>query len=880
MGIEQIAGMTKDAADAARRLYITTEALDKYLSSHKSGLVKLGDLSKLKRTADAAKAATDALPDLKSLKKNADAAKAATDTLLSKVPGGGDIGGKAGKVAGSLGAIIGIGGVAGIVALAVKQMEQNQSSAERGLDILAKDLSKNLSLITSIKTKVDRIEGEQSKQKLENSKIDQKLYQYNQNILEAKKQANDALYETRQGRTITEQKIAEAKKQANDALYEARQGRTITEQKITEAKKQANDALYEARQGRLNLEAQINNLKQAVAQFNPKPAVDTGLQNFQAKVDAIISKLTADIQKTDNELNSVKASIKPFDKPALVAELNSSILSKIDPRLSNVEAQLNGIAKGVGTIINIDLNKEWGIVTKSVAEIRQEMEKRPEIGDLTFLQRQLDEKWKKSMDEFDKRTYTSLDEYHNDMLKELEEFKVHADENWRMAQGNLKLLNSRFDRTVEALDKTWEASKQGLQKSFEDTYRDIYNSLGQVKQEIPQQVQNQVNNTVAPLIDSSIQDNQEIKELKQQLKTLQPEVTGLNKRLDEQEKMNQQGLFKLDQIIGTLPGIPQQTANRINPNIPSIPAIKKVTGEAVCEAGNGCMKNNFDDIKNNSNNNKNDILGALNAGLQIPELALLKTIDNKLGAQVDGGISGKLGKFTRWLQLDRVLNLMIFGATIHNAVMLSNDIGQTLLGAIGNVLQLFGLKDDEGKAFDLGSIISTGFENMIKSIIGAENYTELKAAWAKANRIYQATTNILNSFQGLASTILTALEMGFGQVSKIGNALRSAGEVLDNAYNWMNPQPKYNRVIQTLEKLQNGASTIQQVTQAPLDIIQATTELTNSATELTKAIKEDDKDENKGKEAPEPDKLKADKAESKAASAGKEVSDSDLEADE
>lgn len=56
----------------------------------------------------------------------------------------------------------------------------------------------------------------------------------------------------------------------------------------------------------------------------------------------------------------------------------------------------------------------------------------------------------------------------------------------------------------------------------------------------------------------------------------------------------------------------------------------------------------------------------------------------------------------------------------------------------------------------------------------------------------------------------------------------------------MNPQPKFNRVTQTLEKFQVGASTIQQVTQAPLDIIQATTELQNANTELVKAFKEDE----------------------------------------
>ncbi len=67
------------------------------------------------------------------------------------------------------------------------------------------------------------------------------------------------------------------------------------------------------------------------------------------------------------------------------------------------------------------------------------------------------------------------------------------------------------------------------------------------------------------------------------------------------------------------------------------------------------------------------------------------------------------------------------------------------------------------------------------------------------------------------------MELIGSYTGKIGNALKKSGEVLDTAYGWMNPQPKFNRISQTLENLQQGASTIQQVTQAPLDVINAVT---------------------------------------------------------
>jgi chaperonin cofactor prefoldin len=263
------------------------------------------------------------------------------------------------------------------------------------------------------------------------------------------------------------------------------------------------------------------------------------------------------------------------------------------------------------------------------------------------------------------------------------------------------------------------------------------------------------------------------------------------------------------------------------------------------------------------------------------QLVLLNIINNKLGDQLLGGIGGKLSRIGDWLHLDRVLNILIAATTIHNALMLSNDIGQTLLGAINNVLTLIGLKKEDGSAFDLGSVISGSIENLIKGAIGTENYTNLTTAWAKANRIYQATTNIFNSFQGLAYSILNANEMLGSMTGKIGNALRKSGAVLEKSYEWFNPQPKYNRVTQGLEALQQGASTIQQVTQIPLDITAQVTELTTASTEFVKAIKEDDKPTNKGIGSPEPDKIKADELAAKTVSAtGFDLLESFFEEDE
>lgn len=257
--------------------------------------------------------------------------------------------------------------------------------------------------------------------------------------------------------------------------------------------------------------------------------------------------------------------------------------------------------------------------------------------------------------------------------------------------------------------------------------------------------------------------------------------------------------------------------------------------------------------------------------LQGVDLSLLKVIDTKLGAQIPGGISAKLVSGFQWLRLDRALNLLTFAATIQNHVMLSNNIGETLFGAFDNVFKVFGLKDDNGEPFSFTNSISA----TIKSIVGNENFTVISTSWAKANRIYQATTNILNSFQSLSNTILNGMELIGSYTGKIGNALKKAGEVMDNAYGWMNPQPKFNRVTQALENLNQGASTIQQVTQAPLDVVNAVTELQNANTEFIKALKEDEDPKNQSTKTPEPTKLKDDESKSRAISRKSNISAED-----
>ncbi|HYX18771.1 MAG TPA: hypothetical protein VE944_31265 [Nostoc sp.] len=761
-------------------------------------------------------------------KKAADTATKVNDALLKKSPGKNSL-----DKANRAGVILGILVAIGVVAL----LKLQEFTTGRIFDDLLRtqiDLSTTHTIATNntlklktLNTRIQKFERELDVNAKDYYRLNKQQETLGKNIVDAKKQANDALYETRQGRTIVEGKIAEAKKQANDALYETRQNKSSIENKITEQ--------------RTSLEAKIQQVNTQIAKFASGVS-----DNFQKGINSTISKIQSDIATTRAKVDAIKS-----PTPINTSEINANavaaaraIVNPLQSQIGILANQTNAATTLAGTAINGVSNLAQGVLgannTASLALSRA-------------------------------NTAQATGE---NAQRQAESTKTYVD----------RVLVPRIEATVtQSTGVTAEMAKLEAETQNTRIYVDrvlvprieatVTQSTG-VKAEVAQ-------------IKAEIADikKQEIPELSGEIKRVQIQISEVNTKLKEQEKVNDQALPKLDQILGILPLIPARAANAIRPDIPTIPQIEQAAATGTCRTTQpgGCMnkalKDNAADITNNNNTNAANILDAVNTGANAALLAGQETILARLGAQLPGGIGGKLSRFADWMHLDRVLNIMILGATSHNALMLSNDIGQTFVGIINNVLQLIGLKKENGDSFDIGSVISGSIENLIKGAIGAENYTNLTTAWAKANRIYQASINILNVFQGLSSAILTGLEMTAGKVAKIGNALRKSGEVLESAYGWMNPQPKFNRVTQTLENLQQGASTIQMVTQAPLDIINATTELTTATTELANAIKQDDNEANKGKESPEPDKLKADQAAAKLASAGLEILDLDLEAD-
>lgn len=821
-------------------------------------------------TKDTAALYKDLNKRAKEIGVTANESKKLWDRLLSKIPGGNKPQ-KAAAAGGSLAALLLIGGIAAIqIIIATLQRQVNNSNIEN-IDRLIAEQAKTATLAINNQIQIRTLRETAKAQDIKINDVREEILKSEVNANSVRKKLNDITYEVRQGRKIVEEKIEAAKKQANDALYEVRKGREKLELNIRSvAEKVETVSTGKVRELALSVDSKISSVRSTVEKLNPTSKIDiavnsvksslTGqIENLKSRISGIESTATKASQVATS--SATKAQMASENGVKVIREFTNTLSQNYKQTFEYQAAEWNRLQR----IAQDKILKDFRLET--IIDAQNGVDKQYQ----DFLKR-LDTELKNAGLKGDSPTAPAPLS-----AKAIERIEVKLGALQEAQKNDSSQFATRLNNVEKAVNNPSPVTPSAVADAIKKEITPLEKRIGDVEK-----------NGAIPLSVKKITDNitKEQEQLKKQVETLNPIVIGINTRLKEQEKVNATAIPKLDQILQFLPLIPARAADAIRPSIPTIPQIETAAATGTCRTTQpgGCSRRMIDDavgnINNNTNNSNNNLLNKINLLLQGIDLSLLGVINNKLGDQLPGGIGGKLTRFTQWLQLDRALNVLTFAATVHNGFMLSNDIGQTLLGALGNILLLIGLKDDDGQAFDIGSIINSTIENFVKSIVGAENYQAITTAWAKANRIYQASVNALNAFQGLASSILTGLEMTAGKVAKIGNALRKSGEVLESAYGWMNPQPKFNRVTQFLEGLQNGASTIQMVTQAPLDVINATTELTNATTELTNAIKSDGTEANKGKESPEPEQLKATESAAKLASSALELVDLDLDPDE
>lgn len=232
----------------------------------------------------------------------------------------------------------------------------------------------------------------------------------------------------------------------------------------------------------------------------------------------------------------------------------------------------------------------------------------------------------------------------------------------------------------------------------------------------------------------------------------------------------------------------------------------------------------------------------------------------------------------------QMLNILGAVASLHNAAMLSTNVGQTIgdmiTSAVNQFGDNFGLDKDTAESFNFNEVMGKAIEDQLKSILGADTYNGAKQSFLKANRIIQTASNLYYTMHSIADSARSIMEMAAENTGRIGNALKRFRVIGENAFPWMPEnvngatarQAKIDRVINGLENVENTTSTLSSITSDIISIDQEIQQVKEQREEFDKALKEFTP-----KTAKENIPIKTTEAAAKAASVSPDISAEDRE---
>jgi hypothetical protein len=236
--------------------------------------------------------------------------------------------------------------------------------------------------------------------------------------------------------------------------------------------------------------------------------------------------------------------------------------------------------------------------------------------------------------------------------------------------------------------------------------------------------------------------------------------------------------------------------------------------------------------------------------------ALDKKLENVLGGAglaADGGILAKLNQMQGYAekawqstQVQKVIDAMTLITVLHNASMISRDVGETLGFALSQALDVLGIDDEEGNALDVNGWFGTQANSFFQNLFGAETWAGLNETWNKANRIISSATMIVWTLRSIHDGTQEVLEWTAENTGKIGNALKKWGVVGERAYPWMAERVKaqdayrrkFSRILDGLEAAENTASSYAMVTSEINEISQEIGELGEQRQRFAESVRD------------------------------------------
>jgi len=201
-----------------------------------------------------------------------------------------------------------------------------------------------------------------------------------------------------------------------------------------------------------------------------------------------------------------------------------------------------------------------------------------------------------------------------------------------------------------------------------------------------------------------------------------------------------------------------------------------------------------------------------------------------------------------WLNaLNAVFAPLNFVANIHNAFMLSADIKETVGSFMSITLDVvrttLSLKDPDDAMIDINDVVNKNFESMMDNLLGASNWELIKQRAAAVNRIYMAQTNAMYAIKNSFDSVFEAMGTIGQYTGKIGNALKKAQVVYEDAYDWMDEERssemarmgRFGNLTGRLEGVEDAANMLLAIASSVKEVQEGAKELADSLTEYERA---------------------------------------------
>ncbi|MEM9448376.1 MAG: hypothetical protein AAGA75_07565 [Cyanobacteria bacterium P01_E01_bin.6] len=288
-----------------------------------------------------------------------------------------------------------------------------------------------------------------------------------------------------------------------------------------------------------------------------------------------------------------------------------------------------------------------------------------------------------------------------------------------------------------------------------------------------------------------------------------------------------------------IPAIPAPPVNPLVPPAPPAPTAPSSRPGGTCR--NRCsaqIQGSIDQLNERLGTPPND---PNNPAGDLAIMGQLALIQQKLGAVIPGGgIAAHMIAFRTFVdkiwkvsQLDRIINALTFIGVLHNVLMLSRNVSDTLIDLTSIVLAAIGIKDENEAPIDIQEILGDQVENFLRNLLGDDLYEDTNERWKKANTVIRTASNIVWTMRSMINSVQEVIEWTAENLGKIGNALKRWGVVGERSYPWMSErvktQDRYRKnlrtVIEGLSAVEDTADSLTQVTSEVREIQEETGEL-------------------------------------------------------